>query len=147
MESRSVPTNTVWPFPFAPQEWEHTPTAVQAYVHTLQDELIRLREHVEALEARLKQNSTTSSRPPSSDSPYKKPRRHTTATTPRKAGGKPGHPGHRQVLLSPTTVYEVRPEQCACGNTTLALLRPYYTHRKRSRGHHWGYNAAPQGQL
>src|SRR5262249_19849003 len=67
--------------------------------------------------------------PPSSDSPYKKPRQRTTATTAHKAGGKPGHPGHRQALLAPTTVYEVGPERCACGNTTLTDLRPYYTHQ------------------
>ena len=84
---------------------------------------------VETLEARLTQNSTTSSRPPSSDAPYKKPRRHTTSTTPRKAGGKPGHQGHRQVLLPPTTIQELRPARCACGNTTFALTTPYHTHQ------------------
>jgi transposase len=108
MEPLTEPMHTAWPFPFVPQDWEHTPTAVQAYVHTLQDELTQLRERVEALEARLKANSTTSHRPPSSDAPYKKPRQRTTATTPRKAGGKPGHPGHRQVLLPPTTVQALR---------------------------------------
>jgi transposase len=128
MEPRLEPTHTVWPFPFTPQDWEQTPPAVQAYLHTVPDALRQLQERVDTLEARLTQNSATSSRPPASDSPYKKPRQCTNAT-PRKAGGKPGHPGHRQVLLSPTTVHEVRPEQCACGNTTLALLRPYYTHQ------------------
>src|SRR5215471_21638190 len=93
MEPLSEPTGPVWLFPFTPQVWEHTPTAVQAYVHTLRDELTQLHERVEALEARLRQNSTTAHRPPSSDSPYKKPRQRTTASTPRKAGGKPGHPG------------------------------------------------------
>src|SRR5215831_12564042 len=97
MEPRAEPTNTGWPFPFTPQDWEHTPTVVQAYVHTLHDELTQLRERVEVLEARLTQNSTTSHRPPSSDSPYKKPRHR--PTTPRKAGGKLGHPGHRQALV------------------------------------------------
>ena len=129
MELLTEPMSAAWPFPFVPQDWEHTPTAVQAYVHTLQDELTQLRERVEALEARLKQNSTTSHRPPSSDSPYKKPGQRTTAAPPRKAGGKPGHPGHRQELLPPTTVRELRPERCACGNTTLTLLRPYHTHQ------------------
>ena len=75
-----------WPLPFVPQDSEHTPAAVQAYVHTLQDELTQLRARVDALEVRLAQNSTTSHRPPSSDSPYKKPRQRPT-TTPRKAGG------------------------------------------------------------
>src|SRR5215475_8185672 len=117
MASLSEPTNTVWSFPFMPQDWEQTPPAVQAYVRTLRNEVAQLHDRVEILEARLTQNSTTSSRPPSSDSPYKKPRLHTTAATPRKAGGKPGHPGHRQMLLPPTTVREVRPERCTCGNT------------------------------
>lgn len=95
MELLPEPMSTVWPFPFVPQDWEHTPTMVQAYVHTLPDELMQLRERVEALEARLKENSTTSHRPPSSHSPSKKPRQRTTATTPRKAGGKPGYQSHR----------------------------------------------------
>jgi transposase len=128
MEPLTEPISTAWPFPFVPQDWEHTPAAVQAYVHTLQDELTQLRAHVEALEARLKMNSTTSQRPPSSDSPYTKPRQRAT-TTPRKAGGKPGHAGHRQVLLPPTAVHDLRPERCPCGNTTFAATRPYYTHQ------------------
>ena len=129
MEPLPESANPGWPFPFVPQDWEHTPTAVQAYVHTLQDELTQLRARMEALEARLQQNSTTSSRPPSSDSPYKKPRQHTTATTPRQAGGKPGHAGHRQVLLPPTAVHNLRPERCPCGNTSFAAMKPYYTHQ------------------
>src|SRR5215471_4846384 len=116
MELLPESANPDWPFPFVPQDWEHTPAAVQAYVHTLQDALTQLRERAEALEARLTQNSTTSHRLPSSDSPYKKPRPRTTAT-PRKAGGKPGHPGHHQALLPPTTVHELRPERCPCGAT------------------------------
>src|SRR5262245_23205533 len=129
MELLTEPTSTTWPFPFTSQDWDQTPTAVQAYVRTLQDELTQLRARVEALEARLTQNSTTSQRPPSSDSPYKKPRQRPTTTPRRKAGGKPGHPGHRQVLLPPTTVQELRPERCACGNTTFTLTMPYYTHQ------------------
>jgi len=94
-------------------------------VHTLHHELIQLRERVDALAGRLKADSTTAHRPPSSDSPSKKPRQRTT--TSRKAGGKPGHPGHRQAFLPPTTVQEVRPARCACGNTPFALTTPYYT--------------------
>jgi transposase len=129
MEPRSEPTNTLWSFPFTPQDWEQTPPAVQAYVRTLSDEVAQLHDRVETLEARLTQNSTTSSKPPSSDSPYKKPQRHAPSTTPRKAGGKPGHPGHRQVLLPPTAVHDLRPERCPCGNMTFAAMKPYYTHQ------------------
>jgi len=80
MASLSEPTNTVWSFPFTPQDWEQTPRAVQAYVRILHDEAAQLHDRIETLEARLTQNSTTSSRPPSSDSPYKKPRQRTTTT-------------------------------------------------------------------
>src|SRR2546423_15361858 len=103
MEPQSAPHNTVRPFPFKAQDWAQTPLAVQAYIRTLRDEVAQLQNRVETLETRLQQNSTTSSRPPSSDSPYKKPHQRTTTTPPSKAGGKLGHPGHRQVLLPPTT--------------------------------------------
>jgi transposase len=129
MEPRSEPAHTVWPFPFTSQDWDQTPPAVQAYVRTVRGELGQLHDRVETLEARLKQTSLTSSQPPSADSPYKKPRRRTMSTTPRKAGGKPGHPGHRQVLLTPTRVVEVRPTQCACGSTGFERLTPSYTHQ------------------
>src|SRR5215813_9833997 len=129
MEPLSEPTNTVWSFPFTPQDWEQTPLAVQAYVRILHNEVAQLHDRVERLEARLTQNSTTSSKPPSADSPFKKPRRHTTSTTPRKAGGKPGHPGHRQVLMAPANVVEVRPAPCVCGNTEFPVTSPYYTHQ------------------
>ena len=129
MDPQSAPAKSVWPFPFEAQDWEHTPTAVQAYVHTLHNELTRLREQVEVLEARLQANSTTSHRPPASDSPYKKPRQRTTTTPRRKVGGKPGHAGHRQVLLPPTAVHDLWPERCPCGNTTFTAMRPYYTHQ------------------
>ena len=36
MEPRSEPANTVWPFPFTPQDWEQTPLAVQAYILNVQ---------------------------------------------------------------------------------------------------------------
>jgi hypothetical protein len=115
----SEPTPTAWSLPFTEQDWEQTPPAVQAYVHTLHEEMRHLRhemtqlqERIEHVEARLQQNATTSSPPPSSDSPYKKPRRHSGSTRSRKGGGKPGHPGHRQVLWAPTTVEELMPETC-----------------------------------
>src|SRR5262244_1821971 len=101
MEPLPELTHTGWPFPFTPQDWEQTPPAVQAYLRAMRDELGQLQDRVATLEARLTQHSTTSHRPPSLDSPYKKPRQRPTATTPWKAGGKPGHPGHRQALLPP----------------------------------------------
>src|SRR5712692_9873288 len=108
MEPQAAPATPGWPFPLVPQDWEHTPTAIQASGHTLQDDLPQLRERVAALAVRLQAHSTTSPRPPSV-SPSKKPRQH-TRTTPRcTAGRKPGHLGHRPVLVLPTTVQELRP--------------------------------------
>jgi len=92
MDQRPTYDTAVWPYPFTLQDWEQTPPAVQAYLGTLQDELTQCKHRVETLEARLTQTSRTSHRPPSSDSPYKRPRQRAT-TTPRKAGGTPGHPG------------------------------------------------------
>ena len=124
--------NAAWPFPFPRQDWEQTPPAVQAYLLAVQQDLAHLRDlhnRVEALEARLKQDSTTSHRPPSSDHPYTKPHRRSTSATPRKAGGKPGHVGYRQVLLPPTAVHELKPERCSCGHTAFGMLTPYQTHQ------------------
>ena len=129
MELQPEAKSGVWSFPFTENEWEQTPSAVQAYLHTLRDEMGQLQERVENLEARLKQNSTTSSRPPSSDSPYKKSRRRSGSKGSRKGGGKLGHPGHRQVLLAPTSVEELRPEACVCGSGEFGVLSPYYTHQ------------------
>ena len=129
MDQRQTPDTPLWPYPFSQQDWEQTPPAVQAYLRTLQDELTQCKTHAETLEARLAQTSQTSHRPPSSDSPYKKARPRSASATPRKAGGKPGHQGHRQVLLPPTTVRNLTPAQCACGNAQFAQTTPYYTHQ------------------
>jgi transposase len=129
MEPRPESADPGWPFPFPPQDWEQTPPAVPAYLRTVRDALGQLQERVDTLEARLQQNSTTSHRPPSSDAPYKKPRQRPSTPTPQKAGGKLGQPGHRQALVPPTTRQELRPERCACGNTTVALPTPYHTHQ------------------
>ena len=129
MDQRPAHDTTVWPYPFSQQDWGQTPSAVQAYLCTLQDELTQCKDRVETLEARLTQTSRTSHRPPSSDSPYTRPRQRAASATPRKAGGKPGHQGHRQILLPPTTVRELRPERCACGHTGFALTTPSYTHQ------------------
>src|SRR5262245_59467476 len=100
MESLPKSTNSGWLFPFVQQDWEHTPAALQVYVHKLQDKLTQLRERVEALEARRAQHSTTSRRKLSSDALYKKPCQYTFS--PNTSEGKPGHPDHRQAFLFST---------------------------------------------
>jgi hypothetical protein len=65
-----------------PADWQQTPSSVQTLVLTL---LKRL----EAVEARLTQDSTTSQRPPSTDSPYKKARKSTGDAPGAKRVGNP----------------------------------------------------------
>ena len=67
--------HTEWPFPFSQDDWAQTPPAVQAYIVALHQELHQLKQRIEALEARTQASSQTSSRPPSSDSPFRKGRK------------------------------------------------------------------------
>ena len=69
------------------EDWQQTPTNVRHH-------FLSLLKRVETLEARFNQDSSNSSRPPSTDSPAKKRARRTHAAERRKPGAKPGHPGH-----------------------------------------------------
>jgi transposase len=104
------------------EDWHQTPVRVRLAVLTL---LKRL----ETLEARLHQNSSNSSRPPSTDAPAKKRQRRMNATERRRPGGELGHPGHLQVLLAPTATISLFPEACSCGHRELGELTPYHTHQ------------------
>jgi transposase len=78
-----------------------------------------LQERIHDLEARLTQNSTNSSKPPSSDGPgVVRPAKKAKG---RKRGGQPGHRGHHRMLLPPERVDEVRvhaPQACEhCGHS------------------------------
>lgn len=75
---------------------------------------VKLGARIAELESRLKQNSTNSSKPPSSDPP-------STPTTPskpgsgRKPGGQPGHQGHRRELVpieKVDKIIPVKPKDC-----------------------------------
>lgn len=118
----------LWPYSFCQMDWEITPPAVQDYIRDLQKRVKELEGQVETLQGRLDQTSQTSSKPPSSDSPFKKPERK-----PRRSGGKrgarKGHRGTGPTLLSPTEVYLIAPGPCACGHGELVSLSPYYTHQ------------------
>jgi transposase len=98
----------------------------QAVVHLL-DVIHQQAERIAVLEARVSQTSRTSDRPPSSDPPCEK--RTARAGVQGKPGAKPGHPGHRQALLTPMEVIEVKPEACACGQWEFPATTPYYTHQ------------------
>ena len=87
--------------------------------------ITELRERVTALEAenaelkrRLGMDSTNSSKPPSSDSPFTKPApKSLRRKSGRKPGGQPGHPGSTLALVdSPDTRLRHEPGPCGgCG--------------------------------
>jgi transposase len=120
--------------PLDAASWEQTPPVVQQLVVQLltviaqQEERIRALEgQMAALEARGQRNSHNSDRPPSSDPPWVKAK--TPGETKRTPGARPGHPGHRQALLEPTEIIEVKPAPCPCGQTAFPDTTPYYTHQ------------------
>jgi transposase len=80
-----------------------------------------LEKRIADLEARLNQNSTNSSRPPSTDPlAVKAKRRPPAPPSGRKRGGQPGHKRHTRALVPPEQVretFEVRPSHCkGCGS-------------------------------
>ena len=106
--------------------------AVRAAVKGLEATVALQEERIGELEARLAQNSTNSSKPPSSDPPGvarpgKKPKG-------RKRGGQPGHRGHHRMILPPERVEEVvhEPESCEhCGHSLAGAEegRPVHMHQ------------------
>ena len=72
--------------------------ALQARVDALLAEVSQLREQLAAA----KKDSSTSSKPPSSD--IIKPPRTDDASSPRRAGGQPGHPKHERTPFAPEQV-------------------------------------------
>ena len=89
-------------------------------VAALQAEVMELREQ-------LQRNSSNSSKPPSSDPPWRSTRQKKTSSG-RKPGGQPGHLGLHRRLLPPEqidTYVEVEPECCqGCGHSFLSVPVP-----------------------
>ena len=104
------------------EDWQQTPTSVQ-------QQFLSLLKRVEALEARLHRDSSHSSRPPATDSPAKKRQRRPQAAERHKPGGKPGPPGHPQVLLAPTSSVALFPSACTCGHGEFSEGVLYHTHQ------------------
>jgi transposase len=109
--------------PLIPVElWSAIPSAAQAAVLALvqqyEQRLQNLQQQVAQLTERLNQNSTNSSRPPSSDPPHVK-RRPPKLVTGRKQGAQPGHARQQRPLVPPDQVKQViplRPSACrTCG--------------------------------
>lgn len=73
--------------------------------------LATLQARVAGLEARIEQNSTNSSRPPSSDGPQVK-RGVPRPPSRRPRGGQKGHPKHDRAILPPDEVIDHKPGRC-----------------------------------
>ena len=102
-------------------------TALEAAVQGLTTANAALFARVAELEARLGQNSSNSSRPPSSDRPGAHPPAP-PAHGQRHSGGQRGHPGHFRALLPVElvdAVVRIVPEACAaCGAAPPAPAGP-----------------------
>lgn len=92
--------------------------AVVALVSGLLTHVTQLTARVNALEARVQQDSHNSHQPPASDGPAKKPRpRSLRKRSGKKSGGQTGHAGVTRLLVdNPTHTVHHLPETCAgCG--------------------------------
>jgi transposase len=133
MDSSNTDAPPTWSFPFSHTEWDHTPGAVQAHLltlqtqlHALQQQQHQLQQQVDTLQGRLDNTSQTSSKPPSSDSPFPKPTRRSSSG---KRGARKGHPGSGALLLEPTNIQHVYPAPCACGQGALGIPTLSHTHQ------------------
>jgi transposase len=133
MRASIVIDHLIGSIPFSQADWDQTPSAVQAHLvpqdaelHTLKSQLQQLQQQVDQLQGRLDQTLSASSKPPSSDSPFKK---HKPRHCPGKRGGQTGHPGSGPKLLEPTDVQVVLPPSCSCGHAVVSAPVPYRTHQ------------------
>lgn len=105
------------PIPLPFEIWRDLHPAAKALILRLLEENRVLRARLDALEERLRTNSTNSSKPPSSDPPGT--RRKKRRGSGRRRGGQEGHPGHFRDLVPVGEVHEVVPyfpPQCErCG--------------------------------
>jgi transposase len=93
----------LWGLPVCQMDGERTPPAVQDYIQSLRQQIKQLEQQVDTLQGQGAKTSQTSSKPPSSDSPFNKPKRDRRPSS-GKRGGQKGHRGQGPTLLSPTEV-------------------------------------------
>jgi hypothetical protein len=94
------------------EDWHQTLLRVRLVVRTLLNRL-------EALESRVNQNSSDSSRPPSTEALATKCQRRMNAAERRKPGAKPGHPGHPQRLFEKSSIDGISSVNCGDGSETI----------------------------
>jgi transposase len=99
------------PVPQPPELPDNLPAPVVAYIRALEATIGVLQAKVAELEARLDQNSSNSSKPPSSDGPRVKPAPPKSPSG-KPRGGQPGHPKAERTLLPPDEVHTLKPDAC-----------------------------------
>lgn len=112
--------------PIAQEDWEKTLPSVQAVLVLLREEnqilkgqVARLQSQVDKLNEQVNKNSQNSSKPPSSDAPFQKPKYPQPELSGEKKGGRKGHHGHGRKLKPPDQVSRTEkslPTKCKdCG--------------------------------
>jgi transposase len=95
--------------PIPDELWQQIPPASQAAILAL---IQQYEQRLAELEARLNQNSTNSSKPPSSDPPAVK-RAPPKTPSAKKAGGQHGHAKAQRVLIDPPdAIHDCKPTVC-----------------------------------
>jgi transposase len=95
--------------PIPDELWQQIPPAAQAAILAL---IQHYEQRLADLEARLNQNSTNSSKPPSSDPPSLK-RSPPKPPSRNKVGGQHGHPKVQRALIDhPDTIHDCKPMAC-----------------------------------
>jgi transposase len=104
--------------------WDSLSEEARAVIGTVivgfEEQLADLKQQVQVLKARLDQNSTNSSKPPSTD-PIGVKRKPPTPPSKKRRGGQKGHPRRMRALVPPERVASVtdcKPSECRrCGHT------------------------------
>ena len=88
--------------------WDVIPTEAQVVLAAV---VAAFEARIVELESRLNQDSSNSSRPPSSDPPGRRPYPPRKPSG-RKRGGQPGHRRNDRIRLEPDVVVDVKPDKC-----------------------------------
>ena len=107
------------PSPLASDIFDRLPPEAQVYIRFLEARVAQLEARLADLEARLNQDSSNSSKPPSSDLPSAKPAPPKVPSSKPK-GGQPGHPKRSRPELPPDEVVELHADACRHCHAPLA---------------------------
>jgi transposase len=97
----------------------------------LEQKIIEFTARITELEGRLKENSSNSSKPPSSDGYTKPEPKSQRKKSGKKPGGQHGHKGHGKSMADTVTeTRDITPESCPCCGESLGNVRARKTHRQ-----------------